>query len=420
MRPRRHFPKSVTNATDDLIPETPPETIMLVQRRISTWHLLSLHHVVQPTQNDASPFFHKIKAPLGDVDRMPDTENTPDAAALTVQLLSAYLANNTVPSEELSALIRSTRAALTEEPIAQPAHEPEPQYTPAVSVRKSLSSPKHIISLIDGKPYKTLKRHLTSHGLTPKTYRERYNLPSSYPMVAPEFSAMRQAIAEKTGLGNSRTTIADKTLTDNLSAAPTTAAATETAPPTPDTAGAEKTPPAAAPKARSRKSPAQKSDKQPATGQADSANPEPKKAKGRAVRQKKDVAVKPVETPPTPLPAPELTVTTPAPVAKRRAKKEPALPASAPTLDAIASVPQPLIEAPAPAQDIPAKIAPQRRGKLGLFGRGATPKGETGPVNDSSAPQLEGDAIPAQKAKSRNAPKRKRMARTPRKATPES
>jgi predicted transcriptional regulator len=133
---------------------------------------------------------------------MSETDPTSDVAALTVQLLSAYLANNTVASDDLADLIRTTRAALTEDAVVDdPAPEPE-TFTPAVSVRKSLASPEHIISLIDGKPYKTLKRHLSSHGLTPDTYRSRYNLPATYPMVAPDYAAHRRAVAQKIGLGS--------------------------------------------------------------------------------------------------------------------------------------------------------------------------------------------------------------------------
>ncbi|WP_371262449.1 MucR family transcriptional regulator [Sphingobium sp. AP50] len=89
--------------------------------------------------------------------------------------------------------------------------EPE-TFTPAVSVRKSLASSAHIISLIDGRPYKTLKRHLASHGLTPQDYRNRYKLPKDYPMVAAEYSAARRAVAEKLGLGGSRTKLAKAAL----------------------------------------------------------------------------------------------------------------------------------------------------------------------------------------------------------------
>ena len=135
---------------------------------------------------------------------MAETENQTDVAALTVQLLSAYLANNSVASEDLAGLIRTTRAALVED-TATVAAEPEaPTYTPAVSIRKSLASPDHIISLLDGKPYKTLKRHLSANGLTPDQYRERFSLPVSYPMVAPSFAAQRREIAGRIGLGRKR------------------------------------------------------------------------------------------------------------------------------------------------------------------------------------------------------------------------
>jgi predicted transcriptional regulator len=68
-------------------------------------------------------------------------------------------------------------------------------------VRKSLASKDHIISLIDGKPYKTLRRHLSTHGLTPEDYRQRYNLKPDYPIVAPTYSEHRRAMAHKIGLG---------------------------------------------------------------------------------------------------------------------------------------------------------------------------------------------------------------------------
>jgi predicted transcriptional regulator len=144
---------------------------------------------------------------------MPEAEPTSDVAALTVQLLSAYLANNTVPSEELAGLIRSTRDALTQEAETLGQEEPE-TFTPAISVRKSLASPDHIISLIDGKPYKTLKRHLMGHGLTPESYRSRYNLPANYPMVAPAYAEHRRDIARKAGLGSKRPAVEATTASD--------------------------------------------------------------------------------------------------------------------------------------------------------------------------------------------------------------
>lgn len=138
-------------------------------------------------------------------------EATPNEfTTLTVQLLSAFVSNNTVPSEGLAELIKSTRAALAEEPAVN-TPEPEAQtFTPAVSVRKSTASADFILSLIDGKPYKTLKRHLAQHGLTPEQYRERYKLPKSYPVVAPAYSEARRAVAEKLGLGRRPATAASK------------------------------------------------------------------------------------------------------------------------------------------------------------------------------------------------------------------
>ncbi|TPG15682.1 MucR family transcriptional regulator [Sphingomonas oligophenolica] len=75
------------------------------------------------------------------------------------------------------------------------------EYVPAVSVRKSLASKDHIISMVDGKPYKTLRRHLSTNGMTPEQYRERYNLKPDYPMVAESYSESRRAMAKKIGLG---------------------------------------------------------------------------------------------------------------------------------------------------------------------------------------------------------------------------
>jgi predicted transcriptional regulator len=129
---------------------------------------------------------------------MSETEQ-PDLTTLTVQLLSAYLGNNTVASEAIPDLIQSTRSALAGAPAAEELAEPE--YVPAVSIRKSLASRDFILSMIDGKPYKTLKRHVATHSLTLAEYRERYKLPASYPSVAPAYSEFRRVTAAQSGLG---------------------------------------------------------------------------------------------------------------------------------------------------------------------------------------------------------------------------
>ncbi len=128
-----------------------------------------------------------------------------DLTTLTVDLLSSYVAHNNVRHEDLSSLISTTHAALTKLNTPEPSEaETKPgteEYEPAVTARKSLASRDHILSMIDGKPYKSLKRHLSTRGLTPEQYRERYKLPASYPMVAPGYSDQRREVATRLGLG---------------------------------------------------------------------------------------------------------------------------------------------------------------------------------------------------------------------------
>jgi predicted transcriptional regulator len=149
---------------------------------------------------------------------MAETEK-PDLTNLTVQLLSAYVSNNTLPSGELASLIKTTREALEGDQTA--AESAEPEFAPAVSARKSLASRDHIVSMIDGKPYKSLKRHLSSHGLSPEEYRARYHLPNTYPMVAPAYSEQRREVARRLGLGRRKTEAAPAT--EVSAAAPSTA-----------------------------------------------------------------------------------------------------------------------------------------------------------------------------------------------------
>ncbi|MBV9882369.1 MAG: MucR family transcriptional regulator, partial [Sphingomonadaceae bacterium] len=118
------------------------------------------------------------------------------------EIVSAFVANNSIKSQEVASLIRETHGALAALGAPQASEAAaEPVFTPAVGVRKSLASRDHLLSLIDGKPYKTLKRHLSRHGLTPSQYRERYGLPKTYPMVAPAYSEARSEVAKKLGLG---------------------------------------------------------------------------------------------------------------------------------------------------------------------------------------------------------------------------
>jgi len=120
---------------------------------------------------------------------------------LTAEITANYVANNPTPVEEIGSVIKAVYAALTkvEAPVAEP--EQPQDFTPMISVRKSLADPAKIISMIDGKPYSMLKRHLGQHGLTPDSYRARYKLPADYPMTAPAYSEQRKAIAVTIGLG---------------------------------------------------------------------------------------------------------------------------------------------------------------------------------------------------------------------------
>jgi predicted transcriptional regulator len=124
-----------------------------------------------------------------------------DLVALTVDLLAAYVSNNTVPFADLPGLVAAVHGAMSQ--LGQPQPAPAETYAPAVSVKKSVT-PDALISLIDGKPYKTLKRHLTGHGLTPAEYRQRYGLPADYPMSAANYSAQRSEMAKRIGLGGGR------------------------------------------------------------------------------------------------------------------------------------------------------------------------------------------------------------------------
>lgn len=118
---------------------------------------------------------------------------------LTADIVSAYVQNNAVPVSELPGLIASVNSALSD--IGQEAPAEAPIQKPAVNPKRSVF-PDYIISLEDGQKYKSLKRHLaTRHGMTPEEYRTKWSLAKDYPMVAPNYSATRSALAKSLGLG---------------------------------------------------------------------------------------------------------------------------------------------------------------------------------------------------------------------------
>jgi len=122
---------------------------------------------------------------------------------LTASIVSAYVSNNPVPAQDLSALINQVHAALTRVSSGQGETASEP-LKPAVSVKKSITA-DYIVCLEDGKKFKSLKRHLrTQYNMTPDQYREKWSLPPDYPMVAPNYAIARSELAKQMGLGQQR------------------------------------------------------------------------------------------------------------------------------------------------------------------------------------------------------------------------
>ena len=129
-----------------------------------------------------------------------DDKDTSNLSTLTADIVSAYVSQSSVGKEELGALISGVHAALKQASIGKLEAPPEPQ-TPAVPIKKSVT-PDYIISLEDGRKFKSLKRHLQNkHGMTPDEYRSKWGLPRDYPMVAPNYAKARSELAKAIGLG---------------------------------------------------------------------------------------------------------------------------------------------------------------------------------------------------------------------------
>lgn len=126
--------------------------------------------------------------------------DTNDNIILTTDIVSAFVGNNKIAVADVAALIKATYAALNgigapEVAEAEPVHKPT-----AAQIRKSIT-PDALISFEDGKPYKTLKRHLTTRGMTVAEYKAKWGLPNDYPTAAPSYSEARSAMAKAAGLG---------------------------------------------------------------------------------------------------------------------------------------------------------------------------------------------------------------------------
>jgi predicted transcriptional regulator len=134
---------------------------------------------------------------------MVDTD-LPNLTELSAEIVAKYVAHNTVTVSDLPSLIATVRSSLngltgTSQSATEP-FQPIAKAKPA-AIRKSITNDA-LISFIDGKPYRMLKRHITTNGMTVAGYREKFGLPDDYPIVAPSYSAVRSAMAKRLGLGS--------------------------------------------------------------------------------------------------------------------------------------------------------------------------------------------------------------------------
>ena len=134
---------------------------------------------------------------------MTESANASNYIELAADIVSAYVSNNSVAAGDLAALIGDVHSALKRVTSGAPAMSMEAQ-KPAVSAKKSIAD-SYLICLEDGKKFKSLKRHLrTKFNLSPEQYREKWGLPSDYPMVAPNYAKARSMLAKQMGLGQQR------------------------------------------------------------------------------------------------------------------------------------------------------------------------------------------------------------------------
>jgi predicted transcriptional regulator len=152
---------------------------------------------------------------------------------MTAEIVTSMVSNNSVSAQRLPDVIGSVYAALSGLGQAPETSAAESKLEPAVSIRKSLADEDVIISLIDGKPYKMLRRHIGIHGYTAETYRAAFGLKPDYPMVAPSYAAKRRGLAKKIGLGRKKASAAPvEVVADEPTAPPAAAAATAVDAPT--------------------------------------------------------------------------------------------------------------------------------------------------------------------------------------------
>ena len=134
-------------------------------------------------------------------DTAPEKPSDSEMLRMTTDVVVAYVGANALPAAQLPDVIKMVHASLVGLHGEGAAPAPAAELKPAVSIRASVR-PDYIVCLEDGRKLKMLKRHLrTAYNLTPDEYRQKWGLPSDYPMVAPNYANQRSEFAKKIGLG---------------------------------------------------------------------------------------------------------------------------------------------------------------------------------------------------------------------------
>jgi len=130
-----------------------------------------------------------------------DIVETNDLIEMTSKIVAAYVSNNPVQFSDLAGVISNVHEAMIG---LQTSRKATVDLVPAVSIKKSISD-DYLVCLEDGEKFKSLRRHLRSkYDMSPEDYREKWGLPSDYPMVAPSYARQRSALAKKMGLGQNK------------------------------------------------------------------------------------------------------------------------------------------------------------------------------------------------------------------------
>jgi predicted transcriptional regulator len=130
---------------------------------------------------------------------MTEEANLNSTLSLTADIVGAYVSKNSLPAAALTDLIGQVHQSLSGLSSRGTIVPPTP-LVPAVPIKKSVT-PDYIISLEDGRKFKSMKRYLGLRGMTPAEYRQKWGLPADYPMVAPNYAAARSQLAKSMGLG---------------------------------------------------------------------------------------------------------------------------------------------------------------------------------------------------------------------------